>query len=48
MGWVSNLFRRKRGGTLVGNFIRTQARARTFGIMGRGRGLRKYWEKHDS
>lgn len=48
MGWISDLFKRKRGGTAVGNFIRTQARARTFGILGRGRGLRKYWNEQDA
>lgn len=43
MSFFSNLFKRKRGGTFVGNMIRRVASSKTYGILGSGRGLRN-WE----
>lgn len=47
MGFFSNLFKRKRGGTFVGNLIRRIAHARTGGLLGNGRDLRR-WENEQN
>lgn len=44
MGFFKNLFKRKEGGTVVGNLLRGGASAATGGILGSGAGLRK-WEQ---
>jgi len=43
MGFFGRLFRRKRGGTFVGNLIRRVANHYSKGILGNGDGLRR-WE----
>lgn len=41
MGFFGRLFRRKKGGTRVGNFIRGRANVASFGLLGQGRNRRK-------
>lgn len=43
MGWLKNLFKRKKGGTFVGNLIRGVARHYSYGLLGNGNDLRN-WE----
>ncbi len=43
MGFLKNIFKRKPGGTLVGNLLRGGSSAMTGGILGSGAGLAK-WE----
>lgn len=43
MGFLSNIFKRKKGGTFVGNLLRGASSAMTGGILGNGSGLAK-WE----
>ena len=44
MGFFKKLFKRKKGGTFVGNLIRKVAKNKTGGILGNGAGLRR-WER---
>ena len=43
MGFFKNIFKKKKGGTLVGNLLRGVSSAATGGILGSGAGLAK-WE----
>ena len=43
MGFFSNIFKKKKGGTLFGNLLRGAASTATGGILGSGAGLAK-WE----
>jgi hypothetical protein len=43
MGFFKNIFKRKKGGTKVGNFLRGSASAMSGGLLGSGQGLAK-WE----
>ncbi len=43
MGFFSNIFKKKKGGTVVGNFIRGVASTATGGVLGSGVGLAN-WE----
>jgi hypothetical protein len=43
MGFFKNLFKKKKGGTLVGNLIRGVASSASGGLLGQGRELAK-WE----
>lgn len=43
MGFLSNIFKKKKGGTFVGNLLRGGASAFTGGLLGSGAGLQK-WE----
>lgn len=44
MGFFKNIFKRKEGGTAIGNLLRGGASAMTGGMMGNGSGLQK-WEQ---
>ncbi len=44
MGFFSNIFKKKKGGTFVGNLIRSGAKAATGGLLGNGDSLRQ-WEE---
>lgn len=43
MGFLSNIFKKKKGGTFVGNLLRGASSSVTGGILGSGAGLAK-WE----
>lgn len=43
MGFLSGIFKKKKGGTLVGNLLRGGASAMTGGLLGSGQGLAN-WE----
>ena len=44
MGFFKKLFKRKKGGSFVGNLIRKVAKNKTGGLLGNGAGLRR-WER---
>lgn len=44
MGFFSNLFKRKKGGTFVGNIIRGLANHYSYGVLGNGNDLNN-WEQ---
>lgn len=43
MGFLKNIFKKKKGGTFVGNLLRGASSSVTGGILGSGAGLRR-WE----
>ena len=47
MGFLKNIFKRKKGGTLVGNLLRGVSSAATGGILGSGAGLAAWEAKQD-
>lgn len=47
MGFFKNLFKRKEGGTFVGNLFRSVAKPLTGGVLGSGAGLAK-WEQEQA
>ncbi len=47
MGFLKNIFKRKEGGTFVGNLIRGGSSAMTGGILGSGAGLNA-WEQRQA
>ena len=47
MGWIKDLFKRKKGGTKVGNAIRGIVSAATDGALGQGRDLADYFARQN-
>lgn len=48
MGFFSNIFKKKKGGTFVGNLIRGAASTATGGVLGSGAGLARWEAEQDA